>query len=106
MLSLRLEEQKQPEDRAVELHFQLANADRRRMISELEKENLHLNELARRVGVGATEAYRHVQRMTNARVLERMPDGKYSLTPYAKLVLDLLSSVDFVSKYQRLLDGK
>ena len=70
------------------------------MIAELEKENLHLNELARRVGVGATEAYRHVQRMTDAKVLERLPDGKYALTQYGRLVLDLNSPVDFVSRYR------
>jgi predicted transcriptional regulator len=95
-----MEKGMQPEDRAAELHFQLANVDRRRMIAELEKEDLHLNELARRVGVGATEAYRHVQRMTDARVLERRPDGRYRLTPYAKLVLDLSLPLDFVSRYR------
>ena len=69
-------------------------------MSELEKENLNLSEPARRVGVSATEAFRQVQRMTEARVLERMSDGKYRLTPYAKLALEMSSPLDFVSKYR------
>jgi predicted transcriptional regulator len=102
-LCLQAEKQMEPEDRLAELHFQLASVDRRRMISELEKEDLHLNELARRVGVSATEAFRQVQRMTEARVLERMPDGRYRLTPYAKLALDISSPLDFVSRYRDYL---
>ena len=98
-----MENDTQPEGRAAELHFLLANVDRRRMFSELEKETLQLNELARRVGVSATEAYRHVQRMGDARVVERMPDGKYRLTAYAKLVIELTKPLGFVTKYRDYL---
>lgn len=40
-----MEKRTQPEDRAAELHLQLASVDRRRIMSELEKENLNLSEL-------------------------------------------------------------
>lgn len=89
-----------PDERAVELSFQLASADRRRILSELRKENLHLNELAKRLGTTATETLRQLQRLTEARLLEKMPDGRYRLSSYAKLVLATSTPLDFISKFR------
>jgi predicted transcriptional regulator len=95
-----MEKSAQSEERAVVLNFLLASIDRRRILSELRKEDLHLNELAKRLDITATEALRQLQRMTEARLLEKMPDGKYRLTPYAKVVLDNTAPLDFVSKFR------
>ena len=91
-------ESAEPEDREVELFFQLASADRRRILLELRNNNLHLNEVAKRLGISATETLRQLQRMTDAQLLDKMPDGQYRLTQYAKLVLDTSAPMSFVSK--------
>ena len=97
---MAIQGQAQPDDRAAELFFQLASVDRKRILSELQKEDLHLNEVAKRLGMTATETLRQLQRMTDARLLEKMPDGKYALTPYARVVLDNTATLDFVSKFR------
>ena len=90
----------QPGERATELHFQLASIDRKRILSELQKESLHLNEVAKRLDMTATETLRQLQRMTEARLLEKMPEGKYRLTPYAKIVLDTMAPLEFISQFR------
>jgi predicted transcriptional regulator len=54
------------EDRLSDLHFQLSSADRRRIIEELQTQNLKLNEVAKKMGFTATEAFRQLQRLTLA----------------------------------------
>ena len=90
----------QPEDRAADLFFQLSSTDRKRILSELQKENIHLNGIAKRLDMTATETFRQLQRLTEAGLLERLPNGKYRLTLYAKLVLDMSSPLEFVSKFR------
>jgi predicted transcriptional regulator len=95
-----LEKPVQPEERATELFFLLASNDRRRILSELQEENLKLNETARRLDMTPTETVRQLQRLTEGGLLEKIPDGKYRLTSYAKLVLDASSPLDFISKFR------
>jgi predicted transcriptional regulator len=95
---LRLKKKSVDEERLSDLHFQLASADRRRIVEELLKEDLKLNEVAKRMGITATEAFRQLQRLTDAGLLEKMPDGRYHSTRYAKLILDASASLSFISK--------
>jgi predicted transcriptional regulator len=88
------------EDRAADLFFQLSSTDRKRILSVLQKENIHLNGLAKRLDMTATETFRQLQRMTEAGLLEKLPDGKYRLTPYAKFVIELASPLEFVSRFR------
>jgi predicted transcriptional regulator len=90
----------QAEDGAAELFFQLASVDRKRILTELQRESLHLNEVAKRLDMTATETLRQLQRMTDANLLEKMGDGKYRLTPYAKIVLDASAPLDFISHFK------
>ncbi len=69
------------DDRVSNLFFQLSSAERRKMIDELQKEGLKLNEVAKKLGITATEAFRRLQRLTDAGFLEKVPDGKYCSTP-------------------------
>jgi predicted transcriptional regulator len=88
------------EDRFSDIHFQLSNADRRRIIEELQMQNLKLNEVAKKLDITATEAYRQLQRMTDSGLLEKASDGRYRSTPYARLILESTSAVHFLSKHR------
>jgi len=94
-----LQEPVQPNEQASELFFLLASNDRRRILSELQKENLKLNETARRLDMTPTEAVRQLQRLTEAGLLEKTPEGKYRVTSYAKIVLDTSAPLDFIAKF-------
>jgi predicted transcriptional regulator len=95
-----LHESVKPDEKPTELFFLLASTDRRRILSELQKENLKLNETAKRLDMTATEALRQLQRLTEGGLLEKIPDGKYRLTSYGKLALDSSSSLDFIAKFR------
>ncbi len=83
-----------------DLLFQLSNADRRKIIEELQTQSLKLNEVAKKMDISATEAFRQLQRLTDAGLLEKVPDGKYRATPYSKLTLESLTAMDFLSKHR------
>jgi predicted transcriptional regulator len=88
------------EDRLSNLHSQLSNADRRRIIEELQMQNLKLNEVAKKLDITATEAFRQLQRLTDAGLLEKTSDGKYRSTPYSRLILETSAPMDFLSKHR------
>ena len=47
-----------------------------------------------------TEAVRQLQRLTEAGLLEKMPDGRYRVTSYAKLVVDTSAPLDFIARFR------
>ena len=85
---------------SADLHLQLASADRIRILSEVQKEELHVSEVAKRLSMTATETLRQFQRLSEAGFLEKEPDGKYRLTNYGKLALDMSSPLDFISRHK------
>jgi predicted transcriptional regulator len=88
------------EDRFSDLHFQLSSTDRRRIIEELQTRDLKLNEVAKKLDITATEAFRQLQRLTDAGLLEKTSEGKYRSTPYSRLILESSATMDFLSKHR------
>jgi len=81
------------------LFFELASESRLSILLELKNENLKMQEIARRLNVTATEACRQLERLSKASLIQRQPDGTFALAQYGKIVLEISSSLDFVSKY-------
>lgn len=88
------------EDRRSDIHFILSNSDRRRMMEELQTQRLKLNEVAKKLDITATEAFRQLQRLTEAGLLEKNSDGKYLATAYSKLILESSSALTFLSNHR------
>jgi predicted transcriptional regulator len=82
------------------LFFELASESRLSILRELQKENLKMQEIARRLDVTATESFRQLERLSAALLVQRQPDGTFALAEYGKLVLQLSSSLEFVSKHK------
>jgi predicted transcriptional regulator len=82
------------------LFFELASESRLSILRQLQKENLKMNEIARRLDVTATEAFRQLQRLSEATLVQRQPEGTYAITCYGKLVLHLCSSFEVASKHR------
>lgn len=82
------------------LFFELASESRLSILRELQAENLKMNEIARRLDVTATEAFRQLQRLSEAMLVQRQPEGTFAITCYGKLVLHLCSSFEFASKHR------
>jgi len=65
---------------------------------KLQTKNLKMQEIARQLDLTATDAFRQLERLSAALLVQRQPDGAYALTQYGKLELHLSSSMDFVLK--------
>lgn len=59
-----------------------------------------MQEIARRLDVTATEAFRQLQRLSEALLVQKQPEGTFAITQYGRLVLQLSSSLDFVFKHR------
>jgi predicted transcriptional regulator len=82
------------------LLFELASESRLSILSELQKENLKMQDIARRLDVTATEAFRQLQRLSEAGLVQKQPEGTFAITQYGKLVLHLSASFEFISKHK------
>ncbi len=60
--------------------------------------NLRMQEIARKLNLTDTETCRQLQRLSEGRLIQKQPDGTYSVTPYGKLELQLTSAQDFVHR--------
>ncbi len=59
-----------------------------------------MQELAKKLDLTDTETCRQLQRLSEARLVQKKVDATYGITPYAKLVLDNCSSLGFISKFR------
>ena len=66
------------------------------MLHMLEANNLKTQEIANRGNLSATEAVRQLQRLTEARLIQRKPDGSYAITEYGKTMMQLSRPFEFV----------
>lgn len=82
------------------LFFELASESRLSILQLLQKENLKMQEIARRLDVTATEVFRQLERLSNALLVKRQPDGAFTISEYGKLVMELSSSLEFISKHK------
>jgi predicted transcriptional regulator len=82
-----------------DLLFELANSDRLKIMFLAEKQNLKLSHISKKLDMTVAETSRHLQRLSEAKLLEKDSEGLYEITPFGKLTLSLIPSFDFISKY-------
>ncbi|MGA2386111.1 MAG: hypothetical protein ABSG33_06230 [Candidatus Bathyarchaeia archaeon] len=82
------------------LFFELASESRLSTLHKLQTENLKMQEIARRLDVTPTEAFRQLERLSTASLVQRQPDSTFALTEYGKIVLQISSSLAFISKHK------
>lgn len=70
------------------------------ILRELENGPSKMHELVRKLKLTDTEAFRQLRRLTEAKLVEKLPDGTHRLTPYAKLVKDVCSPIEFISMHR------
>jgi predicted transcriptional regulator len=90
----------EPAEELYKLFFEFAGESRLDILRKLQTENLKMQEIARRLDLTATDAFRQLERLSAAMLLQRQPDGAYALTQYGKLELHFASSMDFILKHR------
>jgi predicted transcriptional regulator len=58
-----------------------------------------MQDVARKLDLTATEASRQLQRLNQAKLIERGPEGNYTTTQLGRLLLTLSTSLEFVYKH-------
>ena len=94
--------EKHPFEKTEKTLFELANADRLLILSQLEKEHNTLSGLSRQLGIVVQEVHRNINRLVEAGLIKKESGNRYSLTTLGYTTLTQLSSLKFVadnSKY-------
>jgi predicted transcriptional regulator len=84
-----------------DLLFELSSSGRMDILLEIQKQSLILSHISKKLNMTAAETYRHLQRLSEAKLVEKDIDSSYHLTPFGELTLSLLTSIDFISKQRR-----
>lgn len=87
-------------ERLRKLLFELSSSDRMSIMLEFKKHRLRLSSVSKKLDLNVMEAARHLQRLGEAKLVEKGVDGLFGLTPFGVLVLSLLSSLNFSSKHR------
>jgi predicted transcriptional regulator len=82
------------------LFYELSSESRLGILRKLQTKNLKMKEIAQSLDLTETEAFRQLQRLSEARLVQKQLDGTYRLTTYANLVLNTASPLDFISKFK------
>ena len=87
-------------ERLCKLLFELSSSERMRIMLEVQKQRLKLSHISKKLDITVTETSRHLQRLSEARLIQKDVEGLYGPTPFGVLVLALLSGLGFVSNYR------
>jgi predicted transcriptional regulator len=90
-------------DGVEKLFYELASESRLSILLELQKKQLHMQEMARKLDLSDTEAFRQLQKLSDASLVHKQTDGSYAITQYGKLVLQFSRSFDFAFKFKDCL---
>jgi predicted transcriptional regulator len=79
------------------LLFELSSEERMRILLAVKAEKTRLSSLAEKMKFTATEASRQLQRLNEAKLIQRDSEGFFTITKYGELSLSLLDSLIFTS---------
>ncbi len=79
--------------------FELASNRRASILFEVEKQSLKMQQIAKSLDMNVTETFRHLQRLSDAKLVEKKVDGRYEVTSLGNLTIGLLSNLNFILKH-------
>lgn len=82
---------------AHELLFELSNPVRYEIIKFLAEEPARLTRIGEYLHVNNPEVSRHLDRLKNAKLVEKAPEGRYHLSPLGEVVLSIVPTVTLVA---------
>ncbi len=78
--------------------FELSSNRRANMLFEIGKGNLKMQQIAKALDMTVTETFRHLQRLTDAKLVEKRVDGTYAITSLGSLATGFLAEFNFILK--------
>ncbi len=83
-----------------DLLFEISSEDRLRILVQLEKEELTITNLARKLSMSTQETSRHIPWLLEVGLTHKGADGLHSLTPYGELTLKQIEGLEFMSRHK------
>ena len=82
-----------------DIFFELSNEDRIEILSRLREDPMKVTTLSRELGITTQECSRHISRLSEAKLIEKDPEGYFVPTHYGRASLKLMPSWGFVSEH-------
>jgi predicted transcriptional regulator len=80
------------------LMFELSHPERLKILHILQEKPMRLSHISKKLDVTTAEVSRHLERLGNARLIERDGESNYNITPFAQIILTEVSNFDFLIK--------
>lgn len=78
--------------------FELSHPERLKILNMLKEKPMRLSHLSKKLDITTAEVSRHLDRLGNARLIERDSESSYNLTTFATITLTEVSNFDFLLK--------
>jgi predicted transcriptional regulator len=86
-------------ERLCDVLFEFSNEDRLEILRKLLENPMNVTTLTRELEMTTQECSRHLSRLSEARLVEKSPEGSYSLTQFGRLSLRLIRGQLFVAEH-------
>ncbi|MEW6605211.1 MAG: transcriptional regulator [Thermoproteota archaeon] len=80
--------------------FELASEQRLAIIFKLNEKRAKISQIAKDLGITMQEAHRNVNRLQGAGLIEKDPEGIFSLTTFGNTIIKQIPTFNFLSKHK------
>ena len=80
--------------------FELASEQRLSIIFRISEKKAKISQLAKDLGITIQEAHRNVKRLQDAGLIEKNPEGVFSLTTYGSTIIKQIPTFNYLSKHK------
>lgn len=80
--------------------FELASEQRLAIIFRLNEKTAKISQLAKDLGITMQEAHRNVNRLQDAGLIEKDPEGIFSLTTFGNTIIKQIPTFNYLSKHK------
>lgn len=80
--------------------FELASEQRLSIIFRINEKKAKISQLAKDLGITMQEAHRNVNRLQDAGLIEKNPEGVFSLTTFGNTIIKQIPTFNYLSKHK------
>lgn len=80
--------------------FELASEQRLAIIFQLYKKSAKISQIAKDLGITMQEAHRNVNRLQDAGLIEKDPEGIFALTTFGNTIIKQIPTFNYLSKHK------
>jgi predicted transcriptional regulator len=80
--------------------FELASEQRLAIIFQLNEKSAKISQIAKDLGITMQEAHRNVNRLQDAGLIEKDPEGIFSLTTFGNTIIKQIPTFNYLSKHK------